>query len=185
MDVAELNSKCVSREQESEYLSKSCYCLLYKRTRKERRKGNPPTPTTLSLYTIRLPPSNHSPCSDVPSESYPMILHTTPSSLIVTTTPHRLTSQHLKLLLYLTKLSRHPLAAFPRVFQRLRLPLTQFLRHHKESFIAIPKYPYSNLCRDKYLKTSYMSSYFSVEGNRMEVSIPEDIIHVLVFLCRR
>jgi hypothetical protein len=28
---------------------KSYYCLLYKRTSKERRKGNPPTPTT-SLY---------------------------------------------------------------------------------------------------------------------------------------
>jgi len=36
--------------------SKSYYCLLYKRTSKERRKGNPPTPSTLSLYTIRLPP---------------------------------------------------------------------------------------------------------------------------------
>ena len=43
-------------EQRSEYVSKSYYCLLYKRTSKERRKGNPPTPSTLSLYTIRLPP---------------------------------------------------------------------------------------------------------------------------------
>ena len=101
MDVSELNSKCVSREQESEYLSKSCYCLLYKRTSKERRKGNPPTLSTLSLYTIRLPPSNHPSCSDVPSESHPMILHTTLLFLIVTTTPPLLTSQHLNLLLYL------------------------------------------------------------------------------------
>jgi len=91
--------------------SKSYYCLLYKRTSKERRKGNPPTPSTLSLYTIRLPPSNHSSCSDVPSESYPMILHTTPSFLIITTTPPLLTSQHFRPLLYLTKLYRHHLAA--------------------------------------------------------------------------
>jgi len=81
--------------------SKSCYCLLYKRTSKERRKGNPPTLSTLSLYTIRLPPSNHPSCSDVPSESHPMILHTTPLFLIVTTTPPLLTSQHLNSLLYL------------------------------------------------------------------------------------
>ena len=81
--------------------SKSYYCLLYKRTSKERRKGNPPTLSTLSLYTIHLPPSNHSSCSDVPSESHPMILHTTPLFLIVTTTPPLLTSQHLNSLLYL------------------------------------------------------------------------------------
>jgi len=87
--------------QESRDLSKSYYCLLYKRTSKERRKGNPPTLSTLSLYTNRLPPSNHSSCSDVPSESYPMILHTTPLFLIVTTTPPLLTSQHLSSLLYL------------------------------------------------------------------------------------
>jgi len=97
--------------QESKDLSKSYYCLLYKRTSKERRKGNPPTPSTLSLYTIRLPPSNHSSCSDVSSESYPMILHTTPLFLIVTTTPSLLTSQHLKPFSYLTKLYRHHLAA--------------------------------------------------------------------------
>ena len=44
------------KRQRSEYVSNSDYCLLYKRTSKERRKGNPPTPSTLSLYTIRLPP---------------------------------------------------------------------------------------------------------------------------------
>jgi hypothetical protein len=31
---------------------KSYYCLLYMRTSNERRKGNPPTPKNLSLYTI-------------------------------------------------------------------------------------------------------------------------------------
>jgi len=78
MDVARLNSKCVSRNKGRSTFSKSYYCLLYKRTSKERRKGNPPTLSTLSLYTIHLPPSNHSSCSDIPSESHPMILHTTP-----------------------------------------------------------------------------------------------------------
>jgi len=33
--------------------------LLYKRTSKERGKGNSPTPNNLSLYTLCLPPSNH------------------------------------------------------------------------------------------------------------------------------
>ena len=80
-----------------------------------------------------------------------MILHSTPSFLIVTTTPHRPTSQHLKLLLYLTKLSRHPLAAFPRVFQRLRLSVTQFLRHPQESLFVVPKYSRSNLRRNRAL----------------------------------
>ena len=37
------------------FQSRAIACL-YKRTSKERRKGNPPTPSTLSLYTIRLPP---------------------------------------------------------------------------------------------------------------------------------
>jgi hypothetical protein len=78
---------------------------------KERRKGNPSTPTTLSLYTIPLPPSNHSPCSDVPSKSHPMILHTINTFLIITTTPHHPTSQHLRPLPYHTKLYRHHLAA--------------------------------------------------------------------------
>jgi len=101
MDVAKLNSKCVSREQESEYFSKSYYWLLYKRTSKERRKRKSSNTRTLSLYTIRLPPSNHFPCSDVPSESHPMILHTNPLFLIITTTPPLLTSQHLSSLPYL------------------------------------------------------------------------------------
>jgi len=81
------------------------------RTSKERRKGNPPTPTTLSLYTIRLRPSNHSPCFDVSSESHPMILHTISTFPISTITPHSPTSQHLRPLPYHNTLSRHPLAA--------------------------------------------------------------------------
>jgi hypothetical protein len=55
-DVAELNSKFVSRKQDknkSHDIFQSCtIALLYKRTSKERRKGNPPTPNHLSLYTV-------------------------------------------------------------------------------------------------------------------------------------
>ena len=122
MDVAGLNSKCVLRDNSRNVFSESYYCLLYKRTSKERRKGNPPTPSTLSLYTFLLPPSNHSSCSDVPSESYPMILHTTPLFLIITTTPSLLTSQHLKPLPYLTKLYRHHLAASSASFNVSAFP---------------------------------------------------------------
>jgi len=77
--------------------------------------------------TIRLPPSNHFSCSDVPSEFFLMILHTTDKTLITTTTPHRPTSQHLRPLPYHNKLYRHPLIIFPhllRVSQRLRLSVT-------------------------------------------------------------
>jgi len=43
----------------------------------KRSKGNYPIPTTLSLYTIRVAPSNHFLCSKVPSTFHWMILHTT------------------------------------------------------------------------------------------------------------
>jgi len=61
---------------EVEAVSKSAVALLYKRTSKERKKDNPPTANNLSLYTVHLLPSNHSPCSDVPSKSFAMIFHT-------------------------------------------------------------------------------------------------------------
>jgi len=38
------------------------HALLYKGTIKERRKCNPPTPNNLTIYTIRLSPSNYSTC---------------------------------------------------------------------------------------------------------------------------
>jgi len=40
------------QRQESRMFPKSYYCWLYKRMSKERRKGNPPTPTNQSLYTF-------------------------------------------------------------------------------------------------------------------------------------
>jgi len=110
-------------------ISTSYLALLYKRMSKERRKGNPPMPTTLSLYTIHLPPSNHSPCSNVPSESHPMILHTT------NTTPdqynHAISSDiaipHTTSLSY--SIIPPPSRGFLRVSQRLRLSVTPFLPH--------------------------------------------------------
>jgi hypothetical protein len=54
-----------------------------------------------------------------------MILHTTPSFLIRTTTPHRPTSQHLRPLPYRTKLCRHHLAA-----SSASLSVSAFLSHN-------------------------------------------------------
>ena len=94
---------------------------------KERRKGNHPTPNNLSLYTLRLPPSNHPPCSDVSSKYSTMILHTISTTLINTTTTHHPTSQHLRPLPYHNKLYSH-LSATPshysRVSQCLHLSVT-------------------------------------------------------------
>jgi hypothetical protein len=72
-----------SRQDKSRSCFKVVTCFAIHETSKERRKGNSPTPTTLSLYTVRLPPSNHFLSSDVPSESHPMILHT------INTTPYQ------------------------------------------------------------------------------------------------
>jgi len=55
---------------------------LYKRTSKVRRNRNPPIPNNLSSYTLCLPPSNLSSCSDVPSEYSLMIVHN------INTTPY-------------------------------------------------------------------------------------------------
>jgi len=116
-----------SRQNKNRSWFKVVLALLYKRTSKERRNGNPPTPNNLSLYTLRLPPSNHSPCSDVPSEYPTMIFHTTNTTLITTTTPHHPMSQHLKPLPYRNILYDHPHRIFlhhPRVYLCLRLSVS-------------------------------------------------------------
>ena len=129
--------------------------LLYKRTSKERRKGNPPTPNYLSLNTLRLPPSNHSSCSDVASEYPTMILHTTTTTattLINTTTPHHLTSQHLKPLPYHNKLYRHPLttsSCHSHVPQHLRLSLTLIPSIRPILFLTTLQFITRNRSRDK------------------------------------
>jgi hypothetical protein len=98
MNVAGLTSKCISwdknRDKSQECFSKSYYCLRYKRPSKETRKGNPPTPTSSFYIQFRLSHSNHSLCSDVPSESSSMILHTISQRHIGILTPQHPTSQH-------------------------------------------------------------------------------------------
>lgn len=59
--------------------------VLYKRTSKERRKQNHPTQNNLLLLTIYVLSSNLSSSSDVISEFFAIILHTTNITLINTT----------------------------------------------------------------------------------------------------
>ena len=138
------------------FQSRTIACYTRERVKRE-EKGNPPTLSTLSLYTIHLPPSNHSSCSDIPSESHPMILHTTPLFLIVTTMPPLLTSQHLSSLLYLYQIIPPPSFRFFRVFQRLRLSVTQFLPHLPYLSSIFPKYLRTFLRRDSYHRMSMHS----------------------------
>jgi len=127
-----------SSQDKSRSWFKVVLALLYKRTSKERRKGNPPTPTTLSLYTVCLPPSNHSPCSDVPSEPHPMILHTI--NIISYQYNHATSSDVATPQLFLdhSKLYHHHLAVFRHVSQRLRLSVTYFHPHYHKIPIPIP-----------------------------------------------
>lgn len=74
--------------------SKSYCWLLHMSTSKERRNANPPMPNNFSLYSLRLTPSNHYSCSNVPSEPLSEILHTLCSFVIKITWPHHPTSQH-------------------------------------------------------------------------------------------
>jgi len=81
--------------QESE-LFRVVLALLYKRTSKERTKGNPPTPNNLAVYTLCPPTSNHSSCFDVPLDYPPIILHihdSTPYQHIHTTSSNVTTPQ--------------------------------------------------------------------------------------------
>jgi len=116
-----------TRQDKSQSWVKVVLALLYKRTSKERRKGNPPTPNNLALYTLRQPPSNHSSCSDVPSKYPTLILHTTNTTLLSTITPHPPTSQLLRPLPYHKILYCHHLPTFQRhlgIHPCLRLSVT-------------------------------------------------------------
>jgi len=131
---------------------------LYKRTSKERRKGNPPTPSNLSLYTLRLPPSNHSSCSIVPSEYPTMVLHTTIATLISTSTPHHPTSQHLKPLPHHNILYRHQLTIFPchlRVYPHLLISVTLISSIRLISFLSILQLITRNLSWDRMLPNTW------------------------------
>jgi hypothetical protein len=72
----------------------SYHCLLYKRTSKETRKGNPQTSDNLALNTFRRIYTNHHSSLYVPLESSFVILPTLNHLLLMTTTPYHLTSQH-------------------------------------------------------------------------------------------
>ena len=125
--------------------------LLYKRTSKERRTGNPPTLNNLSLYTLHLPPSNHSLCLDIPSEYSTMILHTTNMSLINTTTPHLLTSQHLRPFPYHNILHCHHLTIFPHhlpIYSHLHLSETLSPSIHPMLFLNTFRYTTHSSSRD-------------------------------------
>jgi len=116
--------------------------LPYKRMSKERRKGNPPTPNNLSLYTLHLPSLNHPSCSEVPSEYPTMILHIANATHISTTVPHHLTSQHRNPLPYRNKLCRHHLptsSRHSRVPPRLHLAVTLILSVRLILIISILK----------------------------------------------
>jgi len=100
-------------------------------------------PTTLSLYTIRLPPSNHSSCSDVPSKSHPIILHTTKitpyqynhATSSDVTTPQTTSWSH--------RIITPPSCHILRISQHLRPPVTQLVPHHPPNSTRIPKYLYT------------------------------------------
>ena len=125
-DASQIESR-ESGQNTNQGLVKVVLALLYKRTSKERREKKSSNHNNLSLYTLCLPPSNHSPYSNVLSEYPTMILHTTNTTLITTTMPHHPTSQHLRPLPYQYILYHDHLLTFLhhlRVYPRLRLPVT-------------------------------------------------------------
>ena len=135
-------SMFVSRKSRQDR-SRSCFkvitCFAIQENEQREKKGNPPAPRTLGWNTVRLPPSNHSSCSDVPSKPHPMILHTiniTPYQYNHATSSDVATPQ---LFPYHNKLYHHHLAAFPRISQRLRLSVTQFPPHHRKIPIPTPR----------------------------------------------
>ena len=148
------SSKFVLRElkkDKSQSYSNVVLALLSKRTSKERRKGNPPTPDNLSLYTLCLPPSNHSSCSDVPSEYPTLIVDTTNTTHIDTITPHPPTSQHLRPLPYHNKLyCHHPEAPSlrSRVSRHLCLSVTLIRSASPILFLYTPQPITPNPSRD-------------------------------------
>jgi len=96
--------------------------------------------TILSLYSVRRPLSNQSPCTDVSSESHHMVLHTTnitpyqynhaTSSDVATP---QATSSSYQIMLPPAYLSL-------RVSHRLRCSVTQFVPHHPAILILTPLY---------------------------------------------
>ena len=139
----------------------SCTCLLFKRTSKERRKGNPPSSNNLSVYTLHQSPSNHSSCSDISSEYPTMILHTTSTTINNTTTPKHLTSQCLKPLPYHNKLYRNYITIFSRylrVYPCLHLSVTLIPSISLILFVSTLQSITHNTSSDRYASGAMMNS---------------------------
>jgi len=121
-------------------VAESWLALLYNRTSNEIRKEYHSIPPTLAAYTIHPPPGNHSLCSDVPSESHRMILHTT------TITPYQYNHATLSNVAtpQTTILSQQiippPSHWILRISQLLCSSVIQFLPQHPRIPIIIPKY---------------------------------------------
>jgi len=138
-----------------------CTCLLYKRTSKERRKGNPPTPNNLSVYRLHQSPSNHSSCSDISSEYPTMILHTTSTTFNNSTTPKHPTSRRLKPLPYHNKFYRHYITIFSRhlrVYPCLRLSVTLITSISPILFLSTLQSITHNPSSDRYTSGATMNS---------------------------
>jgi len=87
-------------------------CALQENVERQKTRDSVATPKSLSVYTVRIPPENHPSCSDVPSWSFPIFIHTNSATLINTTMPHHPMSQHLRRLPYCNKFYHRHLAAF-------------------------------------------------------------------------
>jgi len=94
----------------------------------------------LWIHTIHLSHSNHSQCSDVPSELLLIVLQITCLALIHTTTPHLPMSEHLHPLPYHNQLCCHHLDTFPhrlQVSQHLGLSETPHcIAHSLQPFVC-------------------------------------------------
>jgi len=138
--------------QESELVqSRACFALQENEYREKKWRSS--NTNYLSLYTLCLPPSNHSSCSDVPCEYPNVILHTINTALIHTTTAQHLTSRHLKPLPYHNTLYRHHLLSFSHhlcVHPRLRLSITLSPSIHQILFVGTLQSIPGNPSRDKF-----------------------------------
>ena len=116
MVIRSVYSKFVMGQAEQDK-NRSCFkvviCFAIPENEQRVKKRNPPIPNSLSSYPVCLSPSNHSSVFDVPSESFTMILHTTPHCLLNQTTPHHPMSQHLRPLPYHYKLYCHHYTTLP------------------------------------------------------------------------
>ena len=109
------------------FQSRTWFVIQESDQREKKRKSS--NTYNLSLYTLCLPLSNHSSCSDVPSKYPTMTLHTTYITVIYTIMPQGPTSQHLRKLPYHNTLYHHHFTIIAhdlRVYQCLSLSVVPF-----------------------------------------------------------